>query len=304
MRVVALAGGTGSAKLLRGLKGILGHLIVIANIGDNIWLHGLYICPDIDIAMYTLAGIEDRERGWGIAGDTFEVLGDLQRLGAETWFKIGDRDFATHVLRTRLLLGGRRLTEITASLAKRLGVGQSILPPSDEHVETRIQTDEGEMHLQEFWVKRRAEPKIRDVRYVGADSATVTGEVKDAIQNADRILFCPGNPVTSLLPIISIGGLRNLLMKSPAKRVALSPMVGRRAVSGPAALFLSALGHEPNSVGVARLYSEILDAIVIHEGDGEMASSVEGVGLKCILSDTVMHTAYDERRLAKQLIGA
>ncbi len=304
MNVVALAGGTGSAKLLRGLKALLGHFAVIANIGDNIWMHGLYICPDVDIAMYTLAGIEDRERGWGIAGDTFEVLGELGRLGAETWFKLGDRDLATHVLRTRLLLGGRRLTEITESLAKSLGVKQSILPPSDEHVETHIQTDEGELHLQEFWVKRRAEPKIRGVRYVGADKAAVTSEVKRAIQNADRILFCPGNPVTSLMPIISIDGLRSLLSKSRAKRLALSPMVGRGALSGPAPILMRALRLEPNSLGVAKLYSGILDGIVIHESDGGMASSIERVGLRCTLADTVMDNPHDERRLAKLLIEA
>ncbi len=304
MNVVALAGGIGSAKLLRGLKALLSHFVVVANIGDNIWMHGLYICPDVDIAMYTLAGIEDRERGWGIAGDTFDVLGELDRLGAETWFKLGDRDLATHVLRTRLLLGGRRLTEITASLAKGLGVKQSILPPSDEHVETHVQTDEGELHLQEFWVKRRARPKIRGVRYVGANSAAVTNEVRGAIKNADRILYCPGNPVTSLLPILSIDGLRTLLARSPAKKVALSPMVGRGAFSGPAPILMSALGLEPNSVGVARLYSGILDRIVIHEEDARMASLIEGAGLRCTLADTIMDNTHDERRLAKLLIEA
>jgi len=302
--VVALAGGTGSAKLLRGLKYILKQFVVIANIGDNFWMYGLYICPDIDIAMYTLAGIEGRKRGWGIEGDTFEVLEDLRRLGAEGWFKLGDRDLATHLLRTQLLLGGKRLTEITASLSKNLEVKQTILPPSDEHIETRIQTNEGEMHLQEFWVKRRARPKILGVRYVGAESAKATPEVRDAVQKADRILLCPGNPVTSLLPIISIGGMRNLLEKSSARKIALSPMIGGGAFSGPAPLFMKALGYEPNSLGVAKLYSGIVDEILIDVADRGMASSVERAGLICTLSETTMRSTRDERRLAKQLIRA
>ncbi|TLX98850.1 MAG: 2-phospho-L-lactate transferase, partial [Thaumarchaeota archaeon] len=226
MRVVALAGGTGSAKLLRGLGGVLDRFIVVVNTGDNIWMHGLYVCPDIDIAMYTLAGIEDEKKGWGIAGDTFQLLEDLGRLGAATWFKLGDRDFATHVLRTHMLQGGRRLTEITSMLAKRLGVKQTILPPSDQHIETHIITEEGEMHLQEFWVKRKAEGRVRGVRYVGVDSAKVSTEVETALRNAERILFCPGNPITSLEPIISTDGLGTMLAGSRARRIAVSPMVG------------------------------------------------------------------------------
>jgi len=299
---VALAGGTGSAKLLRGLRGVLGRFVVVVNTGDNIWMHGLYVCPDIDIAMYTLAGIEDEEKGWGVAGDTFHLLEDLGRLGAETWFRLGDRDFATHVLRTHLLLGGRRLTEITSLLAKRLGVRQTILPPSDRHIETHIITEEGEMHLQEFWVKRKAEGRVRGVRYVGVDTAKATREAETALRNADRILFCPGNPVTSLKPIISTDGLGTMLANSRARRVALSPMVGGGAFSGPAAMLMRALGHEPTSAGVAELYSGLIDEIIVDKADASMRPSIERLGVGCTLADIKMDSPNDERRLARLLL--
>ena len=304
MRVVALAGGTGSAKLLRGLGGVLGRFIVVVNTGDNIWMHGLYVCPDIDIAMYTLAGIEDKKKGWGIAGDTFRLLEDLGRLGAATWFRLGDRDFATHVLRTHMLQGGRRLTEITSLLAKRLGVKQTILPPSDQHIETHIITEEGEMHLQEFWVKRKAEGRVRGVRYVGVESARVSTEVETALRDAERILFCPGNPITSLEPIISTDGLGTMLASSRARRIAVSPMVGGGAFSGPASKLMSALGHEPTAVGVAELYSGLIDEIVIDKADAEMRPSIERLGVDCTLADIKMDSPADERRLAKLLIEA
>jgi LPPG:FO 2-phospho-L-lactate transferase len=304
LRVVALAGGTGSAKLLRGLKRAISQFVVIANTGDNIWMNGLYICPDLDIAMYTLAGVEDEERGWGVAGDTFEFLGELGRLGAETWFRLGDRDLATHVLRTHLLLGVRRLTEITTFLSKRLGVMQPILPPSDDHIETHILTEKGEMHLQEFWVKRKAEGRVRGVRYVGAGSARVTREVENALRNADRILLCPGNPITSLEPMISTGSFGDLLAKSKARRVALSPMIGRGSFSGPASKLMLALELEPTSAGVAKLYSGLIDKIVIDESDGEMASAIEELGVECASTDIRMGSRDDELRLARLLLEA
>jgi len=267
-------------------------------------MHGLYVCPDIDIATYTLAGIEDQERGWGIAGDTFHLLEDLGRLGAETWFKLGDRDFATHLLRTHMLLGGKRLTEITSLLAKRLGVKQTILPPSDEHIETHIITEEGERHLQEFWVKRRAEGRVSGVRYVGAATAKVSGEVETAIHNADRILFCPGNPIGSVEPIIWTDGLGRMLAHSRARGIAVSPMVGGGGFSGPASKLMSALGHEPTSVGVAELYSGLIDEIVIDRTDAAMRPSIKKLGVECTLADIRMDSPGDERRLAKLLLEA
>jgi LPPG:FO 2-phospho-L-lactate transferase len=304
MRVVALAGGTGSAKLLRGLRWVLGSFVAVVNTGDNTWMHGLYICPDIDIATYTLAGVEDEDKGWGIAGDTFHLLEDLGRLGAETWFKLGDRDFATHVLRTHMLLGGKSLTETTSLLAKRLGVKQTILPPSDQEIETHIITEDGEMHLQEFWVKRKAEGRVMGVRYVGVDSANVTSEVETALRNAERIIFCPGNPITSLEPIILTDGLGTMLASSRARRIAVSPMIGEGAFSGPASKLMSALGHEPTSAGVAELYSGLIDEIIIDKGDAEMRPPIRRLGLDCTLADIKMDSPRDERRLAKLLLEA
>jgi len=302
LRVVALAGGTGSGKLLRGLHSILGRIVIVANTGDNIWLHGLYICPDIDIATYTLAGIVDRKKGWGIERDSFEFLKELEELGADGWFRLGDMDLATHLLRTHMLLGGKTLTSVTAHLARRMGVSSPILPSSDEHFETHIVTPEGEKHLQEFWVRDKGQPSVNGVRYVGADSVSPTKEVVNAIKSADRIIFCPGNPVTSIMPILSIEGMRELLVESRAKKVALSPMIGEGAFSGPAPKLMKAIGREPNSVGVAAIYSGFIDSLVIHKSDEEMEPRIKSLGIECAIADTVMSSGQDELRLSKFLL--
>ncbi len=206
MRVVALAGGTGSAKLLRGLASFDLDLTVIANVGDNVWMHGLYVCPDIDIAVYTLAGLADRRRGWGIEGDTFSVLKQLGSLGQETWFGLGDRDFATHIVRTRALKEGRTLTQVTQAACRAHKVRAKVIPATDSTLETRIVTPEGELNLQEFWVKKQGRPAVTAVRYEGASSATLTKEVETSIDKADYIVVCPANPITSIAPMLAIPG--------------------------------------------------------------------------------------------------
>ncbi len=304
--VVALSGGTGSSKFLRGLQKV-SNFTVVANVGDNAWFHGLYVCPDIDIVTYTLAGIADSKRGWGVRGDTFKALGALKRLGSkDTWFNIGDLDFATHVFRTALMKEGRSLTQVTLTIARRLGVGGArILPATDAHVETHVVTAEkGEMHLQEFWVKEKGRLTPERVRYVGARQARATNEVATGIDKAERIILSPANPMTSIMPTLSIGGFRELFMRSKARKVAISPMLGERAFSGPAAGMMAAKKLRPTSLSVAKLYKGLIDVLVIDESDRAQAQEIERTGASCVMTSTLMKSGEDEVRLAKVAMEA
>lgn len=304
MNVVALAGGTGSAKLLRGLATLGTRLTVVANVGDNYWVHGLYVCPDVDVAMYSLAGLAHPRRGWGIAGDSFSVLGQLKRLGQETWFGLGDRDLATAILRTKLLGEGHSLTEVTLGLCAQLGVRPSILPVTDSPLETHMITRRGEMHLQEYWVRYRGRPAVEKVRYVGAEGARPTALVRKAISDADTIVLCPANPVSSIGPMLAVRGMRQLLSRCKGRKVALSPMAGRAPFSGPAGKLMEALGIRPDSLGVASLYSGFLDELVIDKRDKSLRPEIERLGVTCLVTDTFMASGREERRLATVLTRA
>ncbi len=304
MKLVALAGGTGSAKLLRGLKAEIGNFIVIANVGDNVWMHGLYVCPDIDIAMYTLAGIADTRKGWGLKGDTFKMLEQMALLRGETWFRLGDRDLAIHLLRTEMLKAGKTLTEVTAFALHALKVRQRILPVTDAPVETRVLTTEGDLHLQEFWVRRRARVAVEDVVYKGAREAHPTREVASAVEEADRIIICPGNPPTSIMPILAVGGMQKLLASSKADKIAVSPMMGDRPFSGPAGKLMRALGHGTDSVAVSKMYARMIDRILIDKSDVRMKGKIEELGVRCLATGTTMNNYTQERRLARFLIEA
>jgi LPPG:FO 2-phospho-L-lactate transferase len=303
MKVVVLAGGTGSAKLLRGLSRLPIDLTVLANVGDNIWTHGVYVCPDVDIATYTLAGISSPQ-GWGIAGDTFEALRGLSRLGEETWFRLGDRDLAVCLARTEMLRRGKSLTEATRRIAKSLGVESPILPVTDDHLETRIMTPAGELHLQEFWVRERGRPRVIGVRYEGARGARPTREVAMALSAADRVVICPANPVTSIGPMLAVTGFKRLLRETGARIVVLSPMEGASPFSGPAGKLLRATGSMPNSHGVARLYSDFADCIVISDVDAALAEKIRALGMECMTTGTLMKGPIDELRLARVMIEA
>lgn len=304
MKVVALAGGTGSAKLLRGLYRLQHGLTVVANVGDNFWVYGVYVCPDIDIASYALAGISDKLKGWGLAGDTYEALSQLSRLGAETWFRLGDRDLAVSLARTTMIRDGATLTEATESTRKALGVRCPILPVTDEHVETRVVTAKGDLHLQEFWVREKGLPEVKRVRYRGSRRARVTRRVASAINEADRIVVCPANPVTSIGPMLALPGFTRLLAESDARVVALSPMIGSAPFSGPAGKMMKASGSRQDSLGVAQLYSRFLDSIMISEEDLGLRPKIESLGVGCVTSDTSISGSSDELRLAKELLEA
>ena len=304
MRVVALAGGTGSAKLLRGLSALDVDLTVVANVADNVWVHGLYVCPDLDIAMYALAGLANKKQGWGIEGDTFRTLTQLGWIGEPTWFALGDMDIATQIVRTKMLREGLTLTSVIEWLRRAFRVTPKILPVTDDPVETRILTPTGILHLQEFWVRDRGRPLVRGVTYRGASQARFTGEVEKAIRRADRIVFCPANPVTSIGPMLAVPGFPRMLSQAKASVTALSPMVGTASFSGPAAKLMRAVGMRTDSVGIAQTYSEFLDSLAIDRTDEGLVCEIEKLGVRCVLSDTLMRNHPDEKRIAKELLKA
>ncbi|HEV2137253.1 MAG TPA: 2-phospho-L-lactate transferase [Nitrososphaerales archaeon] len=301
--MTALAGGTGSARLLRGLYSLPIDLTVVANVGDNIWMHGLYVCPDIDIAMYTLAGIANPKTGWGIARDTFRTLSQISQLGGDSWFRLGDKDIATSVLRTAMLSRGMKLTAVTERMRKSFGLRCKLLPATDQQVETRIITPAGDMHLQEFWVREKGEPEVKGVRYRGANRASINTKVRKAISGAERIVICPANPITSIGPMLAVGDFARELVNSAGRVVALSPMVGDAPVSGPAGKLMKAVGKRANSVGVASMYQKFVDCIVLASEDQAMKNRIVSLGMDCVASETIMKSREDEQRLARELLS-
>lgn len=277
---------------------------MVANVGDNVWMHGLYVCPDIDIVMYTLAGVANKKLGWGLGGDTFRTSAQLGRIGEATWFALGDSDIATHLVRTRLLREGKDLTSVTEKLRKAFRVSHMILPITDDVIETRILTPRGSLHLQEFWVRDRGRPTITGVAYEGSSEAICTREVQMAIKEADRVVVCPANPVTSIGPMLAIPGFTEMLSRAKARVTALSPMIGGVPFSGPAAKLMKAVGMRPDSVGVAQEYSKFVDAMVIDRSDEGLTAEIERLGIDCITSDTRMTNGSAEARLSKELLEA
>ncbi len=301
--IVILAGGTGSVKLVRGLAKITDDLSVISNVGDNIWFYGLYICPDIDTVTYGLAGILDEKRGWGVKDDTFFFLDQLAKMGQSSWFSLGDRDLATHVVRTSMMQSGKSLVEITDWMREKLAVRPRIIPATNNQVETRIQTDKGEMHLQEFWVKEKGLPSVTAVRYKGAKEAEPSTEAIDAIRKADKIIIAPANPVSSIGPIVALDGIRKELSKVRSRVVAVSPLIGQSAVSGPAVKYMKAAGLRSSPVGVAEFYRDFVGSMVISETDHEMAGQIRELGMQVYETNITMSDRQDEVRLGQYLLN-
>ncbi len=300
--ITILAGGTGSVKLVRGLAQVSKDVVVICNVGDNIWLYGLYVCPDIDTVAYGLAGVLDLKKGWGIKGDTFSFLGQVKSMGLPAWFRLGDRDLATHLYRTERLQRGERLTEVTGSIARILCVSSEILPATDDEVETIISTSRGKMHLQEFWVKHGAKPSVSGVNFKGVDRARPTRKVVDAIRNSNRIVIAPANPVSSIGPMLAIPGIRRALQSAREKTVAVSPIIGSRPFSGPAAKYMKALGLGISPSGVAEYYKDVAGSLVISRSDGKMTRSIERFGMNVLETDIMMEGRASEKKLAQYLI--
>ncbi len=302
--VLALAGGVGGAKLAVGLAAALPprRLAVLVNTADDLTLHGLRVSPDLDTVMYNLAGLADPEQGWGIAGDTTGALEMLARLGGPSWFRLGDRDLATHIRRTQRLAEGARLTEVTAELCAALGVEARVLPMTDSPVATRVQTPDGELEFQDYFVARGTRPPVSGVRFQGAEGAEATPEAARAIEEAALIVFCPSNPIVSIGPILAVGGIRERIRRARAPRVAVSPIVRGEALRGPAADMLRGLGHEVSAVGVAGILREFLDGFVLDEADERLLPRVEAMGLAARALPTVMSDPASKRRLAEGVL--
>jgi LPPG:FO 2-phospho-L-lactate transferase len=303
--LVVLTGGTGGAKLVEGLSHEVdsAELAIICNTADDFLLHGLNISPDLDTIMYTLGGMSDSVKGWGIQDDTFRVLAQLEKLGAEAWFKLGDRDIATHVIRTQLLRAGLTLSEVTDRLRTQLGVKTRILPMSDDAIETRIETSEGEISFQEYFVKRRWQPAVKKVFYAGVEKSRPGRGVLAAIHDAAKIVVCPSNPVTSIGPILAIPGVRNALTETKAPVVGVSPMIGESAISGPAHKLMVAQGMKPSALGVAKGYADFLDRFVIDREDGQLREKIEALGIKVAATSIVMNTLNDKCRVAREVLA-
>lgn len=280
------------------------QLTAIINTGDDDWFHGLYVSPDPDIVTYALAGEVDAERGWGLEGDTFRWLESLGRFGHDTWFQIGDRDLATHLHRTRLLADGRTRSEIFAEIARAFGVQQRLFPMSDDEVRTIVETNAGDLPFQEYLVKRHAGDAVHGVRFDGIDSARPAPGVLDAIRGADALLVAPSNPIGSILPILSVPGVRDAIASLRAPRVVVSPLVGGRSLQPPAGEMLAGLGYPIDSGGVADVYRGLLDALVIDETDAADAERVAEQGLRPVLAQTVMRDEASSRALALAVLSA
>jgi LPPG:FO 2-phospho-L-lactate transferase len=302
MKIVALAGGVGGAKLAHGLALTLppDSLTVIVNTGDDFEHLGLHVSPDLDTVTYTLAGLANPETGWGQRAETWSFMDTLGRLGAPTWFRLGDRDLATHVERTRRLRKGETLTHVTAALCAALGVHHALLPMSDDPVRTWVDTDEGELEFQDYFVHRRCEPKVRAVRFVGVEDARPTPAVLAALEAASVVIFCPSNPFLSLDPILSVPGLRERVARRPV--VAVSPIVGGQALKGPAAKLLAELGLEVSAAAVAEHYPALLSGFVLDDVDAALQPALEARGLHVLVTDTVMRTDADRARLARETV--
>jgi LPPG:FO 2-phospho-L-lactate transferase len=300
VRVCALAGGVGGAKLAAGLQATLppGDLSVVVNTADDFDLWGLRICPDLDTVMYTLAGVANEETGWGVENESFHALAMISAYGEDAWFRLGDRDLATHILRTKRLRAGAR-----PGLAAALGVESAVLPMCDEPVATVLKVPEGLLEFQEYFVRRGQKDEVLAVELSGIENARIPAEVSEAISRAEAIILCPSNPVVSIGPILAVPGVSELLTNCRVPRVAVSPIVGGRALKGPADRMLRSLGHEVSAAGVARMYEGAVDGFVVDRLDGEEEAEISALGMRVLTTDAVMRDGPDRERLAREVLN-
>jgi LPPG:FO 2-phospho-L-lactate transferase len=305
MKIAALAGGVGGSKLLLGLYRVMdpADLTIIVNTGDDIVMHGLHVSPDPDIITYTLAGVVNEEHGWGIADETFRVADGLGRYGRPVWFKLGDRDLATHIHRSALLKNGRTLSQAMDSIRTALGVRARLLPMSDSPVPTLLDTDEGRMHLQDYLVRRRCEPKLQKIIFDGADRARPAPGVIEAIEQAEGIVISPSNPLISIGPILAVPGIREALRKRRADVVVVCPLVGGKSLKGPSDKMMAELSYDVSAVGVASLYRDICGTFMIDDADEMGGGAVEALGMKPVVRPTVMKSIEDKERLARDVLA-
>ncbi len=299
--IVALAGGVGAARFLEGLIRVIpqSEITVIGNVGDDTYIYGLHVSPDLDIVAYTLAGLVNARKGWGFRGDTFHCQAQLRKYGFETWFNLGDRDLATHIYRTEELRKGRRLSNVTADLVSGLGLRLKLLPATDDSLQTYVLSHGRPMHFQEYMVKRKTRPTLHGVIFVGAESARPAKHVIQSIARAKGVVVCPSNPIVSIGAILAVREIKSALRKTKAKVVGVSPIVGGKTVKGPADKLMKAVGVEPSAFGVAEFYKDFLDTLIIDRVDRALAPEIEALGIKPIVANTLMKTLGDKVRLAK-----
>ena len=305
MKIAALAGGVGGSKLLLGLYRVMdpADLTIIVNTGDDIVMHGLHVSPDPDIITYTLAGVVNEETGWGITGESFRVAEGLARYGRPVWFKLGDRDLATHIHRSALLRNGGTLSQVMESIRTALGVRVRLVPMSDDLVPTMLDTDEGRMHLQNYLVRRRCEPRLKGIAFEGAERARPAPGVIEAIKDAQGIVISPSNPLISIGPILAVPGIREALRKRREDVVVVCPLVGGKSLKGPSDKMMAELGHEVSAVGAAKLYRDICGAFMIDEADEAQSGAIEALGIGPVVRPTVMKSVEDKERLARHVLA-
>ncbi len=305
LKITALAGGVGASKLLLGLYEVTSpsRLTIIVNTGDDIVLHGLKISPDLDIVTYTLAGVVDPKKGWGLRAETFHALKHLAAYGRANWFNLGDRDLATHIHRTAMLAEGKTLSQAADSIRIALGVKSRLLPMSDSPVPTIIDSNEGPLHFQEYLVKRRTKPIVKGIRFANIESAQPAPGVLEAIRDADRILVCPSNPLISIGPILAVPEIRDQLRAHKEKVFAVCPIVGGKSLKGPSDKMLAQLGHKPSALGVAKLYADFTATFVIDPADKSQSAAISALGMQVAVLPTVMKTRAQKRKLARALLS-
>jgi LPPG:FO 2-phospho-L-lactate transferase len=303
--LVLITGGTGGAKLVQGfnLEARPEDLVIICNTADDFVFHGLHISPDLDTITYTMAGLSDAAKGWGIRDDTFVVLDWLGRLGGESWFKLGDRDLATHITRSHLLREGLTLSQITERIRKRLGIESIILPMSDDRVETRIETPNGEISFQDYFVRGRWRDEVHRITFTGVEKCRPAPGVLDSIREASAVILCPSNPITSIGPILVVPGIRSALRETRARIIAVSPIIRGMPYSGPAHKFMAAMGIEVSAFGVANAYRDFLTLILIALEDSELMRRIEGLGIQTVTTSIRMESLDDRRRVAREILA-
>jgi LPPG:FO 2-phospho-L-lactate transferase len=304
--IAVLAGGVGAARFLQGLVQVMPQeqTTVIANTGDDRDFYGLHVSPDIDIVMYTLAGIVDPHNGWGIRNDTYNTMHQLTNYGYEDWFLLGDRDLATHIHRTHLLRQGKTLTEVTDILRQHFGLKLRILPMSDQPIATHIQTPAGLLHFEEYLVKRHSADEVQDVLFIGADKAQPAPGVLDALKQAQAILIAPSNPIVSIGSILAIPGIRNILQQTSGTVVAVSPIVAGAPIKGPADKLMRGMGYEVSALGIAHCYRDFLDVMVIDTQDAEIAKQIEALDIATVVTNTIMRDDVTKANLARIVLQA
>jgi LPPG:FO 2-phospho-L-lactate transferase len=303
---VTLAGGVGAARFLEGLVRVVppAAITVIVNTGDDIDFYGLRISPDLDIVMYTLAGLVNDQQGWGIQGDTYHTQDMLKRLGHDAWFQLGDADLATHIHRTSLMQQGMTLTEVSDQIRRALHLGTILLPMSNERVTTRILTAKGWLHFEEYFVQRRFSDPVEAVRFDGIETAQPAPGVLEAIAEAEAIFLAPSNPIVSIGSILAVPGVRAALQTTPAPIVAVSPLVGGAPIKGPADKLMGGLGLEVSARGVAEVYRDFLDVLIIDQVDAALAPDIEALGLRVVVMDTIMRGLPEKEALARAALTA